>query len=111
VNAVVEIDVVRKPMHANPLDGFVGSVTLANGLQVTGIIEENGMTVHAGFSGRDSGGGGGFYAGMTIAAIDAVVARMMFVAELNRLLAGDVLVRQIGSTRQTHHSAKGKRGE
>ena len=111
VNAVIEIDVVREPMHTNPLDGFIRPVTFAYGLQISGVIEENRMAVHTGLGRGNSGGGGGFDAGMTITAIDPIVAHMMFVAELDGLLPRDVLIRQIRSARQTHHSTKAQCGE
>jgi hypothetical protein len=45
---------------------------------------------------------------MTIPAVNAIIAHMVFVAELDGLLARDVLVRQIRSAGQTHHTAKGQ---
>jgi len=106
VNAVIEINVVRQPMYAHPFNRFIGSIAFPNGLEISGIVEQNRMAVHARFRRRNSRGGGGLNRGMTIAAIDTIIADVMFVAELNRLLAGDVLVRQIGSARQTHDGAK-----
>jgi hypothetical protein len=106
VNAVIEINVIREAMYAHPLDGFVGAITLADRLQVADVIEQDGMAIHAGFCGRDAGGGGGFHSRMAIATINAIIANVMFVTELNGLLARDVLVSQIGSTRQTHHGAE-----
>src|SRR5258708_31328249 len=41
---------------------------------------------------------------MTVTAIDAVVAHVVLVAELDGLLARDVLVRQITSAGQAHHT-------
>jgi hypothetical protein len=108
VNAVIEIDVIRQPVDANPLNRFIRSITFAYWLQISGVVEENGMAIHAGLGGRNPGGGGGFDAGMTIPAIDAVVANVVFVAELDGLLARDVLIRQIGSAGQAHHTTKGQ---
>ncbi len=45
---------------------------------------------------------------MTIAAINAVVADVMLVAELDGLFAGDVLIGQVGSTGEAHHAAEGE---
>jgi len=111
VNAVIEIDVVREAMHANPLDGFIGSVTFAHGFQVAGVVEQHGMAIHAGLGGGHAGSGGRFNAGMTVTAVDAVVAHVMLVAELNGLLAGNVLVRQIRSAGQSHDSAERQGGQ
>ena len=57
------------------------------------------MAVHSGLRRRDAGNGGSFHAGMTVAAVDAVIADVMFVAELHRLLTRNVLPRQIGRAR------------
>jgi len=111
VNAVVEIDVIGQPMHAHPLDRLIGTVTLPHGLQVTGGVEQHRMTIHAGLGGWNAGGRGGFDAGMTVAAIDAVIADMVFVAELHGLLAHNVLVRQIGGARKPHHSREAQAGQ
>jgi len=62
------------------------------------------VTVHASLSGRDTRGGGAFHTRMAITAIDAVVAHMVLVAELDGLLARDVLVGQIRSAGQAHHT-------
>jgi hypothetical protein len=111
VNTVIEIDVVREAMDANPLDRFIGSITFAHRLQVAGVVEEHGMAIHAGLGGGHAGSGGGFNAGMTVTAVDAVIADVMLVAELNGLFAGNVLVRQIGSAGQSHDSAERQGGQ
>ncbi|HKC00892.1 MAG TPA: hypothetical protein VKD23_19065 [Terriglobales bacterium] len=45
---------------------------------------------------------------MTVPAVDAIVAHVVLVAELDGLLAGNILVRQVGSAGQTHHAAKAR---
>src|SRR6267142_4287910 len=57
------------------------------------------MAVHAGLRRRDAGNGGSFHAGMTVAAVNAVIADMMLVAELHRLLTRNVLPRHVGRAR------------
>jgi hypothetical protein len=111
VNAVIEINEVRQTMHANPLDGFISAITFAHRLQIPDIVEQHGMAIHAGFGGRDSGGSGCLDAGMTVAAINTVISNVVLVAELDRLLARDVLVRQIRSAGQTHHTTKSQSRE
>jgi hypothetical protein len=111
VNAVVEIDVVRQAVHADPLYGFIGAITFAHRLQISGVVEQDGMAIHARLGGRNPSGGGGFDAGMTVPAVDTVVSNVVFMAELDRLLARNVLIRQIGSAGQTHHAAKGQSSE
>src|ERR1700674_2985774 len=57
------------------------------------------MAVHAGLRRRDAGNGGSFHSGMTVAAVNAIIAYVMFVAELHRLLTGNVLPRHVGRAR------------
>src|SRR6266849_716486 len=99
MNAVIEIDEIGQAVHFDPLNGFIAAIALANGLEVGRIIEKHRMAVHAGLRGRDAGNSGSFHSGMTVAAVDAVVADMMLVAELHRLLTGNVLPRHVGRAR------------
>ena len=57
------------------------------------------MAVHAGLRRRDAGNGGSFHAGMTVAAVNAVITHVVLVAELHRLFPRHVLPRHIGRTR------------
>src|SRR2546430_8454015 len=61
------------------------------------------MAVHASFGRWNTGNGGSFDARMTVAAIDAVIAHVMLVAELQGLPAGNVLSRHIGRARHREH--------
>ncbi len=99
MNAVIEIDEIGQTMNFDPLDGFIAAIALANGLEVRRRVEENRMAVHAGLRRRNTGHGGSFDAGMTVAAVNTVIADVMFMAELHRLLPGNVLARQIGRAR------------
>ena len=96
VNAVIEIGEIGQAMHFHPLDGFVGAVAVAHRLEVAGVVVKHGMAVHARLRWRNAGDRGGFHAGVAVAAIDAVVADVMLMAELHGLLTGNVLARQIG---------------
>ena len=104
VNAVIEVGEIPQPVHFYPLNGLIGTIAFAHRLQISGVIEQHGMAIHAGLGGRNSGGGGDFNRRMTIAAIDSVVADVMFVTELDRLFARDVLPRQIRRTRKRQYS-------
>jgi hypothetical protein len=97
VNAVIEISEIAESVNFDPLDGFIGAVTFAHGLEISNVVKQNGVAIHAGLSRRDPGNRGGFNAGMTIAAVDAVVSRVMFVAELYGLITNDVLSGEIRS--------------
>ena len=85
VNAVVEIHVIGQAMYFHPLNRLVGAVAFAYRFKIADVVEQNGMAVHAGFCGRNAGVGGVFNAGVAITAIDAVIANVMFVAELDGL--------------------------
>jgi hypothetical protein len=104
MNAVIEIDEISKTVNSYPLDGLVGAIALPHGLEVIRVVEEHRVAVHAGFCGRDSRDGRGFYARMTVSAVDAIVADMVFVAELHGLLARNILIRGIGRAGYPQHS-------
>src|SRR5207237_3779568 len=62
-----------------------------------------GVSIHADIRGVDDRKGGSLHAGMTVAAIDSVVSHMMFMAELHRLFACDVLPRHIRRACRLEH--------
>jgi len=103
VNAVIKVDEIGQAVNFHPFNGFIGAIAFANGLEVSRGVEQHRMAVHAGLRRRDTGNGGSFHTGMTVAAVDAVIAHVMFVAELHRLLAGNVLPRHIRRTRHGEH--------
>ena len=104
MNAVIEINEIGQAMNFDPLDGLVAAIALANGLEVGRRVEENRMAIHTGLCRRNAGDGGSFDAGMAVAAVDAVIADVVFMAELHRLFTRDVLPRHIGRTRHRQHS-------
>ena len=106
VNAVIEIRKIAQAMDFHPLDRFAGSIALAHRLQITDIVEQNRMAIHASFRGRDTGGSGILNRSMTVAAVNAIVAHMVFVAELHRLLAGNILPRKIWRARERQYPRK-----
>src|SRR5579863_6921644 len=77
------------------------------------------MAIHAGLGGRNARDSGSFDASVTVAAVDAVIAGMMFVTELDGLLANDILPRKIrgmseseyGSEPQTGHQSDNEQTE
>jgi len=60
VNAVIEINVIRQPVHLHTLNRSICPLTFANWFQVTDVIKEGRMAAHAGFCWRDSSGRGRF---------------------------------------------------
>jgi hypothetical protein len=104
MNAVIEISKIGQAVNFDPLDRFIAPVALANRFEVGGSVVEHGMAVHAGLGWRNAGHGGSLHAGMTVAAVDAVIANVMLVAELHRLLTRNVLPRQIRRARHRKYS-------
>src|SRR5438309_10022308 len=91
MNAVIEISEVRQIVHAYPLQRLAAAKTRAHRLEIRTISPDLLVTVHACAGRRHAGGSRCLNRGVTVAAIDAVIADVMFVAELNWLLALDPL--------------------
>jgi hypothetical protein len=106
MDAVIEIHVIGQPMHFHPVNRFARAIALPHRLQVAHIVKQHGVAVHARFRRRNSCIRGGFHAGMAVATVDAVVSRMMFVAELYGLIARDVSIGDI--RRPCHHQNCGQ---
>jgi hypothetical protein len=103
VNAVIEINEIGQTVHLHPFDGLIVTVAVAHWVQVPGVIKEHGLAVHARVGRRDSRNSGSFHARVAIAAINAVVADMMFMAELYGLLTREVLARHVRGTGNGKH--------
>jgi hypothetical protein len=101
VNAVIEVYVVRKAMDLHPMNGLVRAVAFAHRPQIANVIKQHGMAVHARFRRRNTRVRGVFHARVAVTAIDTIVAGVMLMAELNRLIARDVLIGNIW--RSGHH--------
>jgi hypothetical protein len=87
VNAVIEISEVGEVMHPGPLDRLSGTPAFAHRLEVRALRPDLGMAIHAGLGRGYSGKGELLDSGVTVAAVYAIIADVMFVAELNGLLA------------------------
>jgi len=111
VNAVVEIDIIGEAVNLDPLDRLIRSVALANRLEITDVIEENRMAIHAGFRRRNAGEGRSLDAGVAVAAIDPVIASVVLVAELQGLHARHTLVCNVGRTRNQQDARYGQSAE
>ncbi len=86
VDRMIEIDVVGQIMHANPFDGFSRSKAGPQGLQIRTVSPYLLVTVHAGFRGGNAGKRRCLDRCVTVAAIDAVIAHVVLMTELQRLL-------------------------
>lgn len=108
MNAVIEIGEFRKPVNFHPLNRFARAIAFPHRFQVSGVVEQNRVAIHTGLRGRDSGRGGSFNRSVTVAAINSVIAHVMFVAELHRLLAKNVLPREIRRTSERQYPGESK---
>ena len=102
VNAVIEIRVFGQVVNAFPLDRFIVAKACTNRLEIRAVGPELAMAIHAGLRRRHSRGGSRLDRLMAISAIDAVIADVMFMAELHRLLLFEISPGQI---RRTSRSA------
>ena len=87
VNAVIEINEVGQIVNPRPLYGFAASPTLADRFQVRAVRPNLGVAIHTGFRRRNPCKRKLLDGGVTIAAVDSVIADVMLVAELNGLFA------------------------
>lgn len=90
VNRVIEVCVVRQVVHANPFQRLARLETGAHRLEVRTVRPDLFVTAHANISRRNAGRRRCLHARVAVAAIDAVVAHVMLMTELNGLLALDV---------------------
>lgn len=111
VDAVIEIDEVGQVMHARPLNRFSGSPAFKDRLKVRAVCEQNRVAIHAGRSRRNACEGGSLDRRVAIAAINAVVADVMLMAELHGLLNGDECLRVVGRALILSHQKKQERDE
>lgn len=93
VNAVIEINEVGQIVNARPLDWVTCAPALADWLQIRTIGPNLRMAIHTRLSRRDSGVSELLNSGVTVAAIDPVIAGVMFVAELNGLFSREESLR------------------
>lgn len=85
VNAVVEKDVVRQVVRADPSQRHARSVTLPYWAQHCAVGPHLGMTIHARLRWRDACKAGIFYRSVAITAVQPKSANMVFMAERHGL--------------------------
>ena len=96
VNAMIKVNEAGKIMDPSPLDGLPGAKTFSHRFQHRAVCPDLSVTVHARLGRRNAGERTFLDRGMAIAAIDAVIADMVFMAKRHRLTAGDTSFRYIG---------------
>src|SRR5207237_2860599 len=90
---MIEIGEVRQVVHAYPLKRLAGLEARAHRLEIGAVGPNLFVAIHADGGRRHSSRGRCLDSRMAITAIDAVIADVMFVTELNWLLALDVSTR------------------
>src|SRR6266508_3151406 len=96
MNAMIEIDEARQIVDPRPLQRLSGPETFAHWLQNRALSPDLRVAVHTDLGGWNAGERGLFHRGVAISTIDAVVADVVFVAELDWLVARDTDLRHIG---------------
>ena len=91
VNAVIEVCVIRQVVNSYPFDRLAGAETRAHRFEIWTVSPDLFVAVHARRGRRQARGRRRFDGSVTVAAIDAVVTDVMFMTELDRLLAFDPL--------------------
>lgn len=93
VNRVIEISKVGQVVNSNPLERLSAFETRTHRLEIRAVGPNLFVTIHADRRRGHACRGGRLDGSVTIAAINAVITGMMFVTELNWLLALDVRAR------------------
>jgi hypothetical protein len=100
MDRVIEINVVRKIVNARPFDRDAGFPAITDGFEIGRRSKKLRVAIHARFRRRHSGARGAFDRSMAIAAINAIVANVMLMAELNGLGFDDIGLIPIRRARQ-----------
>lgn len=111
VNAVVEIDVLRKVVNAVPFDRLVVTEARSNRLKIWSIGPKLAVTVHTRLGRGHAGRCRRLDRLVTITAIDAVIAHVVLVRELHWLLDLEILPGQVGRSRKLRPGVKTDAGQ
>ena len=101
MDRVIEINVIGKIVDARPFDRDAGFPAFADGFEVGRGGKKLRVAVHARFRRRHSGAGGAFDRSVAIAAVDAIIADVVLMAELNGLRFDDVRLIPVRRARKT----------
>jgi len=93
VNAVIKVDEIGQVVDPRPLERLSSAEAGTDRFQKLRVRPNLRMTAHARLRGRKAGEGGSLDGSMTVAAIDAIIANVVFVAEWNRLVSGHIHIR------------------
>jgi hypothetical protein len=95
VNTVIEVHELRKIMNPLPLDRFVFAKARPDRFKIWAVIPQLAVTVHACLGRRHTRRRSCLDRGVAIAAINAVIADVVFMTELDRLLLFEELTCQV----------------
>ena len=98
MNAVVKVDVFRQVVDPQPLQRLVIAKARPDRLEIRTVTPQLTVAVHARLRRRHPGGLGGLDRLVTVSTVDSVVTRVMFMAELYRLLSLQILIREVRRT-------------
>ena len=87
MNAVIEIGKIGEVVNPGPLDRLTGAPAFADRLEVRAVRPDLRMAVHAGLGRGDAGKCESLDCCVAITAVDAVIPHVVFMAELDWLLA------------------------
>ena len=93
MNRMIEISEVRQVMHAHPFQRSSRFVAVTDWFEIWTVGPNLFVAIHADGRRRHARRGGRLDRSVTVTAIDAVIADVMFMAELDWLLALDPLAR------------------
>jgi hypothetical protein len=114
VYAVIEEDEIRQVVHSCPFDGLSRAETLAYRCQIRTVDKQLGMAIHASLYRRDTRERRTFDGCVTITTVDPVITHVVFVTELNGLLAfgkgARVIRRSLDRRESPGHATKNKNG-
>ena len=106
MDAVIEVDKIRKVMDTEPFDRFVRAIAITNGLKNRGLGPDLRVAGHAGLDRRNPGKSCLLYRDMTVAAIDPEPVDVMLMAEWHRLFARDANIVDIGRSSKPQNKRK-----
>ncbi len=95
VNAVIKIRVLGQIMNPFPFDRLIIAVARTHWFEIRAVGPDLTVAVHTGLRWRHSGGGSRLHRRVTVATVNAIIADMVFMAELHRLLLFEVLTCQV----------------
>ena len=96
-------------MDLYPHNRFIGAIAFTDRLKVSSVFKQHRVAIHAGLGGGNTSLRRSFHAAVTIPTINPIVTGMVFVAELDGLIADNVLAGVIRSAREHQDAGESQR--